>query len=118
MPLKEKKEIKTFYKSTLNGLKDTLKINEGIVYDNSCVLATKASALKEELKSTTNYQLSQNLYDDIYSLLDSIKSVDELKKCNNEIVSLKGRIRTSERTMKLNKDNTLWNTQKHNTQTN
>jgi hypothetical protein len=107
--LEDKKEIKAFYKTTLTGLRETLKTNEGIVYENNCVVATKATALKCEMKDVVNYQLTQNLYDDIYTLLDSIKSVEELGKYETDIISTKKRIIKLEDIEKTNEANTTWN---------
>jgi len=107
----KKKEIKTFYKNTLTGLKETLKTNESIIYENSCVVAKKAVELKEEMKNVDNYQLTHNLFDDIYTLLDSIKSVEELKKYDTDILSIKKRIISLENIEKSNNENSKWNTQ-------
>ena len=100
--IEDKKDVKTFYKKTLIGLRETLKTTESIVYNNSCLIATKASSLKNDLKNIVNYQLSQNLYDDIYTLLDSIKSVEQLEKYEKDIVSIKERINSLEEIEKSN----------------
>ena len=109
--LEEKKELKAFYKNTLAGLRDTLKNYEQIIYNNNCIIAKKANYLKEELNKIENYQLTQNLFDDIYNLLDSIKSVEELEKYEKEIISIKERINNLEEINKSNQEIIMWNNQ-------
>ena len=109
--LENKKEIKTFYKKTLTGLKETVKINESIVYNNSCTISKRAINLKQELNEVKNYQLTENLYGNLYSFLDSIKSVSELEKYNKDIISTRTKIDTLEEIEKINSENIKWNTQ-------